>query len=149
MSKFNWFGITDALALFRKRSEAARADARDVCAHIQEHLIALAGLFALELQQYLKVQTVRALLCLAAGFVSCVAYLALWAFAAVLLAPLTGWAWATGICCAANLLVALVLLLIASSIRPGAVAPDTVKEVKNDLQCLQLLLQKEQEKTKS
>lgn len=149
MSKFNWFGITDALALFRKRSEAARIDARDVCAQIQNHLTALAELFALELQQYLKIQTIRTLLCLAAAFMFCVAYLALWAFAAALLAPLIGWVWAAGICCAANLLIAVALLLIASSIKPGAVVPDTVKEVKNDLQCLHLLLQQEPENPQS
>lgn len=149
MGRFRWFGVTDALALFRRRSKAARGDAREVCAHIQEHLSALAELFALEISQYLKIQTIRTLLCLAAALVLCTAYLGFWAFTAAMLAPLTGWAGAIGLSCAANIIVAILLLLIAAKLKPGAVAPDTVKEVKNDWQCLQLLLRQDSEKPKS
>lgn len=147
MARFGWFGVAGALALFRKRSEAACSDAREVCAHVQEHLTALAELFSLELSHYLRVQTIRTLLYLAAGFVLCVAYLVFWAFVITLLSSLTGWVWATAISCALNLLAAFILFRAAGAIKPGAVAPDTLKEVKNDLQCLRLLLQNKQEKT--
>lgn len=141
MGRFSWFGVSDALALFKRRGEAARDDARDLFFQVKEHAAALAQLLALELQGYLRVQGMRALLCLVAALMLLVAYVALWVFVAVLLATCVGWLWAAGICCVANVLLAGLLLLVAGRMKPGALAPDTVKEIKNDLQCLSLLIQ--------
>ncbi len=104
--------------------------------YTQEHIQALAQLFALELSTYLKKQTLRVILLLLGLCSLLFAYLAFWALAVALLAQVWCLVGALGVAFGLHLLVGLIFTGRALSIKAGPVAPETMRELKMDLQCL-------------
>lgn len=105
-----------------------------------EHLDALATLFSLELQEYAQRQTRRAALLACAVVPAAAAYLLLCAAAAYLLQQYWGWGVALAALCLLNLVAAALALYAAQCCKPGEAAPLTRRELKNDWQCLKLLI---------
>lgn len=105
-----------------------------------EHLDALATLFSLELQEYAQRQTRRAALLACAVVPAVAAYLLLCALAVFLLQPLWGWVGALAALCLLNIVLAALALWAAQCCKPGEAAPLTRRELKNDWQCLKLLI---------
>ena len=113
---------------------------RDAALHFVRHVESLCELFLLETQDYARRQRNYALgLALGLGFVGC-AYLFLCVLAIVLLAPLLTEVWAVAAVVLFNLLAGLITLLVAGHSQPGKLAPDTVREIKNDIECAKLYL---------
>lgn len=105
-----------------------------------EHVDALAQLFSVELQEY-KEQQFRRMFWLAAAVVpAAAAYLLLCALGVYLLQQQWGWAWALGALCLFNGAAAVVGVVMGSRYGRAPFAPLTLREIKNDWQCIKLLI---------
>ncbi len=112
------------------------------------HIGALLQLLQVELQQYVGHQVRRLVLMVTGALLLLIGYLVFCAFACVGMHALLGsWLYATGVVSLAHLLVGLVVLLIGVKSSAGAVAPATRQELKNDWQCIKLLVSKENNKS--
>lgn len=124
----------------REQGKSAVFHVRSVIIHAAEHLRALSALFGVELQEYAARQTSR-LIALAAGiFLTVCGYLILCALVCALIGSYIGILWGMAIVCAAHFLAAGTLIILALNHKPGPLAPATRQELKNDLQCLQIIL---------
>lgn len=116
------------------------ANLREAGRHAAEHADALAELLSVELREYAARQTLRMALIAAAALPACAAWLLLCALAVWLLQPLCGWGWALAAVAVVNILLAAVLAVAARKCGVGEPAPLTCRELKNDWQCLKLLI---------
>lgn len=113
---------------------------RDAVLHLVRHIESLCELFQLEMQDYARRQKNYAIgLALGLGFLGC-AYLFLCVLAVMLLTSALTMVWAVAAVIAFNILAGLISLLIAGHSRSGKLAPDTVQEIKNDIECAKLYL---------
>lgn len=123
-----------------QQGESPLVNVREAGRHVSEHVDALAELFALELQEYSRRQTRRAVL-LAAAVVPFVAtWLLLCALLVWGLQSAWGWGWALAAAALFNMLLVAAALAAAACCRVGEVAPLTRQELNNDWQCLKLLI---------
>lgn len=124
----------------REQGRSAASNMRDTAIHIAGHLRAVAALFGVELQEYAARQTDR-LVALAVGiFLAACGYLVLCALVCLLIGSCIGILWGMAVVCAAHFLAAGILIILALNHKPGSLAPATRQELKNDLRCLQILL---------
>lgn len=145
MSLFS-FTPRERVAALQKQGEATLAGVRHAVLQATSHLEALLDLLCLELAEYGAHQAKR-LLSLALGVVLLLcAYVLLCLFACVALSAWLGWLWAVGVVCLLNLLAGALALVVGVKCRPGPLAPATRQELKNDVQCIRLILR---EKSKS
>ncbi len=128
------------LTTLQKQGGSVIADVREVLLQVSDHLEAVLELFRLELREYGEKQ-VRRVVALAAGvfFLLC-AYAVFCAFACVLLSIWLGWIWAVAIVCLINALLGGVAIVVGLKCKPGSVAPATMQELKDDVQCIKLML---------
>ena len=120
---------------------------KDTASHAFSHIGALLQLLVVELQQYGAHQLRRAIAVVAGAFLLVVGYLLLCVFACVAAHMWLGsWLLATGLVCLLHLIVGFVVLLVGIKSSAGPVAPATREELKNDWQCIRLLLSKENSK---
>lgn len=121
---------------------------KDAATHAFSHIGALLQLLVVELQQYGAHQLRRIAAIVVGAFLLVVGYLLLCAFACVAAhAWLGSWLLATGVVCLLHLIVGFVVLLVGIKSSAGPVAPVTREELKNDWQCIRLLLSKENSKS--
>lgn len=129
----------------REQGRSAASSVRDTVIHVAEHLRAVTALLGVELQEYAARQTNR-LIALAAGvFLGVCGYLMLCALVCLLIGGCIGILWGMAIVCAAHFLAAGILIILALNRKPGSLAPATRQELKNDLQCLRILLNSKKE----
>jgi len=129
----------------REQGKSAASHVRGTIIHAAEHLRALSALFGVELQEYAARQTSR-LIALSVGiFLATCGYLILCALLCALIGSYIGILWGMAIVCAAHFLAAGTLIILALNKKPGPLAPATRQELKNDLQCLQMILGNEKE----
>lgn len=121
-------------------ASGAVSGAREAVAHTMEHVQVLGELLQLECAEYMAQQQRRGACVAAAGFLLLVSYGLACALAAVLLAPWLGIAGALAVVLVVNLLTAVALLLRASALGKATFAPALREELKNDWQCLKLLI---------
>ncbi len=124
----------------RQQSGAVVGGLRDAVLQLVRHVEALAELFELEMQEYVRRQK-RYVVAMAvgAGLLGC-AYLVLCIYAVLLLQPVLTLSWAVLSVVLFNVLVGFIALLVAGNSKPTGLAPDTVKEIKNDIECAKLYL---------
>lgn len=121
-------------------------DVRAVARQAATHLKSLSELLRLELEEYFAQQMKRVAFFAVAGAMLLIAYLCLCAFCCVVLAEWWGsWMWATGAVFLFNFLVGLIALICGRSCKPGPLAAATREELRNDMQCLKILLKCEKE----
>lgn len=113
---------------------------REAGRHISAHADAMAELFALELQEYRRLQGRRMALLAAAVVPAVAAWLFFCAWLAWALQLLWGWGWALAAVALVNVLLAAGALISAALCRVGEFAPLTRQELNNDWQCLKLLI---------
>ena len=124
----------------RRQGGAVVDDLRDAVLHLVRYVESLCELFQLEMQSYVQRQKNCAIgVIIGFGFIGC-AYLFLCALAAMLLAPVLTAVWAVTAVVLFNVFAGLVALLVAGLSRPSKLAPDTVQEIKNDIECAKLYL---------
>lgn len=124
----------------KRQAVAALAGVRAVAAQVSDHLGALAELFAVELQEYAGLQVRRACL-LAAGCVLLAgAYLVGCALLCVVLEIWLGWIGALAAVLCLLLGSGVLLLKLARKYGRVPFAPATIQELKNDKQCLKLMI---------
>ena len=129
-----------ALALWRQRRDTLRRDAGEGFDQLRIHAGALAGLFSLELREYLGVQR-RRLLLLALGFCCAVpAYALAWVLLCCWLGSLWGYLPALLLPLGFHVLLALVFFIMALRMKSSPLAPETCRELHNDWQCLKILI---------
>ena len=117
---------------------------KEVAVSTFAHIGALVRLLQLELQQYAAHQARRLVLVAVGGLLLLVGYLVFCACACVAAhAWLGSWLLATGLVCAVHVIIGLVILLIGLKSSPGPVAPATRQEIQHDLECLKILISKE------
>lgn len=117
---------------------------KEVAVSTFAHIGALVRLLRLELQQYAAHQARRLVLVAVGGLLLLVGYLVFCACACVAAhAWLGSWLLATGLVCAVHVIIGLVILLIGLKSSPGPVAPATRQEIQHDLECLKILISKE------
>lgn len=116
------------------------ANLREAGRHVAEHADALAELLSVELREYAARQTLRMALIAAAALPACAAWLLLCSLATWLLQSQCGWGWAVAIVAVLNLVLAAALAVAARKCGVGEPAPLTCRELKNDWQCLKLLI---------
>lgn len=121
-------------------ASSAAAGTRTAFARTMDHAQALTELFQVELAEYLDFQRRRGAYMVMAVVLLLVSYLLACALVVVLLAPHTGWAGALLMVLSANVMGAVILLLRAMALGREPLAPATREELKNDWQCLKLLL---------
>lgn len=124
----------------QKQGGRVLADVRETALQLTTHLEALTELFRLELKEYGARQARRAAFLVAGVFLLLCAYLMLCAVACVLLSDCVGWLWATVSVCLFNVVLGCAGLLVAAKCKPGSVAPATVQEIKDDVQCIRIML---------
>lgn len=127
----------------REQSGEVVADLRQAAAHGAHHIGALAELLQLELGEYMRGQTRRMVALMVGGVLLACAYLLLCLLAVEALRAYTSVPdvrYALLIVVGGNVLLGLVALWIGRLCKPAAVAPATLQEIKNDVQCIQLYL---------
>lgn len=138
---FGLFNNKSAIpAEYKRQALSALAGVRAVAAQVSEHLGALSELFAAELQQYMQAQVRRMCLLAAACVLLAGAYLLACALLSVVLQLWLGWIGALSTVLGLHLLGALVLILLAGKYGRMPFAPATIQELKNDKQCLALII---------
>lgn len=116
------------------------ADLREAGRHAVEHMDAMAELLSIELREYVARLKTHAELIIAAVLAAGVTWLLLSALGVWLLQSCWGWGWALFAVAALNALILLALKVIIDKSSTGDPAPLTCREVKNDWQCLKLLI---------
>ena len=146
MSLFS-FKKPQRLAALQQQGGELLGGVKDAATHAFSHIGALLQLLVVELQQYGVHQLKRAAAIVVGAFLLVVGYLLLCAFACVAAhAWLGSWLLATGLVCLLHLIVGFVVLFVGIKSSAGPVAPATREELKNDWQCIRLLLSKENSK---
>lgn len=145
---FFFFRKPQALSDMQEHGERVVADVRELAVQAGTHFSALLQLLKMELLEYGACQVQR-IFALAAGmFLLLVSYLALCVMLCVALDLWLGsWVLAVGIVCLLNALGGVSMLAVAMYRKPGMLAPATRQEIKDDLQCLKILLQPGKEKS--
>lgn len=138
LAKICGCGVRTALD---QQREAMRRELSELASQLGVHGSALAELFRLELGEYMRRQRRRMALLIAGGACAALAYVSFWILLCCWLAPLWGCPAVLALLCLLHLLLAVALLLSARRLKPTAFAPDTRRELQNDLQCLKILLQ--------
>lgn len=147
MSLFS-FKKPQRLAALQQQGGELLGGVKDAATHAFSHIGALLQLLVVELQQYGVHQLKRAAAIVVGAFLLVVGYLLLCVFACVAAhAWLGSWLLATGLVCLLHLIVGFVVLLVGIKSSAGPVAPTTREELKNDWQCIRLLLSKENSKS--
>ena len=147
MSLFS-FRKPKALASLQQQGGELLGGVKGMAGQTVAHVGALLQLLCAELQQYLGHQVRRAVAVAAGALLLFFGYLVFCAFACVGLQELLGsWLLATGVVSLAHLVVGFIVLLIGVKSSPGPVAPATREELKNDWQCIKLLISKEHSKS--
>ena len=147
MSLFS-FKKPQRLAALQQQGGELLGGVKDAATHAFSHIGALLQLLVVELQQYGAHQLRRIAAIVVGAFLLVVGYLLLCAFACVAAhAWLGSWLLATGLVCLLHLIVGFVVLLVGIKSSAGSVAPATREELKNDWQCIRLLLSKENSKS--
>lgn len=136
------------MASLQRQGGELLAGVKGAASQTLAHIGALLQLLRTELQEYVGHQ-VRRVVAVAVGLLLLFfGYLVFCAFACVGLHELLGsWLLATGVVSLVHLVVGFVILLIGVKSSPGAVAPATRQELKNDWECIRLLISKESSKS--
>lgn len=129
----------------REQGKSALSGLRDTLIHVVAHIRALTALFGVELQEYTARQTRRLIALVLGIFLLVCGYLTFCALLCALIGSYIGILWGMAIVCAAHFLAAGILILLAINRKPGPLAPAARQELKNDLQCLQILLEGKKE----
>ena len=125
----------------REQGGAVLGGVRESVLHATRHVEALAELLQVELNEYGRRQARRLTAALVGVALLLCAYLMLCVFAVLVLMPVLKPIWAPVLAVVIfNALVGMVALLVSKCGKPGGVAPETVKELKNDLECVKLYL---------
>lgn len=113
---------------------------RDAVLHFMRHVESLGELFQLEMQDYARRQRNYVVgLLIGACLMGC-AYLFLCVLGTILLERVLRLEWAIAAVILFNVFAGLIVTLIAGYSRPTKLAPDTVQEIKNDIECAKLYL---------
>ena len=137
---FDWIKKHDLVSTLHERGGEVVADARRSALEAARHLEALVMLLREELREYSRRQGRRMAYIAVGGGLLLVSYLLLCAAVCVLLGHWMDWIYAVAIVFAVNFVCGLVLLLIGLKCKPGAVAPLTQQEIRNDFQCLKVAI---------
>lgn len=123
-------------------------DVRKAARYTASHARSLLALLKVELAEYVAQQSRRAVLFAAAGVMLLFAYALLCVWLCVVLNMwLASWAVSVAIVLLLNAVPGLILAMMALRAKPAPLAEATRRELKNDLECLRILLSNE--KTKS
>ncbi len=128
------------LTTLQKQGGSVLANAREALLHTSEHLEAVLELFRLELREYGEKQVRRVVALVVGVFLLLCAYAIFCAFACVLLSSWLGWIWAVAVVCLVNALLGAVAIVVGLKCKPGPIAPATLQELKDDVQCIKLML---------
>lgn len=143
MSFFS-FRKPKVVTTLQEQGGALVVDVRRVLSQAISHAGSLFALLRIEAAEYLAHQTRRAAWFVAAAVVFLVSYMLLSALLCVLVYDWLGsWLWAISSVLIANLLLGLIFLIIALSSKNVPFAEMTRGELKTDLECLKILLNKE------
>ena len=137
---FSLFKIKEQKAILRAESAAAVEQVRNVAQRTLEHTGALGELFSFEVKEYAQHQVKRVVMLVIACILMLGAYFVSCALLAVVLHFWLGLAWSLAVVCLLNVVVALLLLRCVKTMSGKRLAPATVEELKNDWQCLKLLI---------
>lgn len=147
MSLFS-FRKPKVLTTLQEQGGGLVGDVRQAASQAVSHVGSLWALFRIELAEYASQQTRRVALFVAAGVLLVVSYALLCAFVCVALNLwLESWLWAVGIVLLVNALAGVIILLSALRAKPAPLAEVTRQELKNDLECLKILLSEENTKS--
>lgn len=127
-------------AEYKRQAAAAFEGVRTVAAQVSEHLGALAELFAAELQDYMQAQLRRICLFAAACVLLAGAYMLASALLCAVLQLWLGWIGALSAVLGLHLSGAVLLVWLAGKYGRKPFAPATIQELKNDKQCLALMM---------
>lgn len=128
------------LTTLQKQGGSVLADVREALLQTSDHVEAVLELFRLELREYGERQARRIVALVTGVFLLLCAYAVFCAFACVLLSMWLGWLWAVASVCLLNALLGGVAVVVGIKCKPGAIAPATVQEIKDDVQCIKLML---------
>ncbi len=132
---------SEKMETLREQGGAVLGGVRETVLHATRHVEALAELLQTELNEYGNRQVRRLIGVLAGVALLLCAYLMFCISAALVLLPILKPVWAPALAVAIfNALAGLVTLLVSKSGKTSGVAPETVKELKNDLECIKLYL---------
>lgn len=141
---FFFFRKPKVVTTLQEQGGALVVDIRRVLSQAISHAGSLFALLRIEAAEYLTHQTRRVVWFAAAACVFFVSYLLLNALLCVLANELfDSWLWAIGAVLTGNLLLGLLCFLIALRSKNVPFAEMTKEELKTDLECLKILLNKE------
>lgn len=129
-----------APAEYKRQAMSAFEGVRTAAAQVSEHVGALAELFAAELQEYMQAQVRRVVLLAAACFLLVGTYMVACALLSYALHLLVGWGGSLSIVLGLHVIGAWVLVILAGKYGRKPFAPATIQELKNDKQCLALMI---------
>lgn len=143
MSLFS-FRKPQVLTSLQEQGGELLSEIRNAAAYAKSHAGSLLSLFRLDLAEYMAQQRRRVVMFAAAGIAFLVGYLLLCVLAVLALQLVLGsWLWAVAAVFAFNVLVGIWMLVKAWRAKPAPLAAATRAELKNDLECLKILLSKE------
>ncbi len=128
------------LTTLQKQGGSVLSDVREALLQTSDHLEAVLELFRLELREYGEKQARRIAALVAGVFLLLCAYFVFCALLCVLLSSWLGWVWAVAVVCLANALPGVAAVVMGLKCKPGAIAPATLQELKDDVQCIRLML---------
>lgn len=129
----------------REQGESVLRNMRQAGLHAAQHVETLAALLQEELTEYGRRQSCRVVLLLIGGVVLTCAYLTLCTLAVFLLQPLVAsYPLALALVLIFNLVMGLLLLCLSKRFQPRGIAPQTLAELKTDLEWIKLSLKEKE-----
>ena len=132
--------LPEKSSTLREQSGAVVGGVRGAVLHTMRHVEALGELLQVELQQYGQRQLRRVTWTLVGVALLLCAYMMLCFFAVTVLQQYLKPMWAVLAVVVFNALIGLIALLVGVCNKPVGVVPETLKEFKNDLECVKLYL---------
>ena len=131
---------TDTACSLRERGTAVAQSVGDAFSRGSAHVATLAALFKVEAAIWGGRALRKTCLLLVGAFLVVVAYAFTVVVGCLLLAESIGWLWTLTAVAAFHAVAGLAVICGAVKMKTGEIAPGTVQEIKNDIQCLRILL---------
>lgn len=135
-------GIIAPLVKEKEDGQAIVSSIKEIFSATKEHFSALGSLLVIELKEASQRLGKKLVLLLITAFMAVIGYLFLWAGIAVYLSEHIGLPWAILSVAIFHFLWAITAFLISNDIKVTPIAPATAEEIKTDVTCLQIALNK-------
>lgn len=135
--------VQDSVDSLRERGGAVAQSAGKAVSQSAAHIATLGELLCVEVEECADRVVLKAKVLFVGLCLFLCGYGFLMVLVCYLLAQNLGWVWALGIVGGFHLVVGTMVTAVAMNLKLGPFAPETRRELKNDVECIKILLKEE------